>query len=112
MVRAKLKDTYEWVFSDNENTIYSYDIIPETICCGLEIIDQSNKEIFEDDIIAYEYGENVCWCIATKWAKLAFKKANEKQSDGFVIGNVFDNPNLLEILEDERNVKEIIRRLQ
>lgn len=75
MVRAKLKDTYKWVFSDNENTIYSYDIIPETICHGIEIIDQSEKNVFEYDIVACDCGKSIGWFIASKWIKVAYEKA-------------------------------------
>lgn len=99
MVRAKLKDTYEWVFADNVSNICSYDIIPGTICREIGITDKNGKEIFEKDIIIVEDEEVIGWYIANKWVGIAFASHKHKQSDGVVAGNVFDNPDFVNMLE-------------
>ena len=122
--RGKRKDNGEWVegcyatiqnpFSEdgrpvkhlicNGTNVFNYEIIPETVGQYTGLYDKNGKKIFEGDIIREQYGcgyddfrvefvlggFNMIY-IRTNQGKYAWYGEN-----GEVVGNIHDNPELLE----------------
>lgn len=90
------------------NGIDFYDVKPNTICQYTGLTDKSGKKIFEGDvvqsvldkgIVGYEDG-----CFVIKWNNVKFLRKDLgywADLDGFcTVGNIYDNP---ELLEDKEN---------
>lgn len=122
--RGKRIDNGEWVYGGyykhfngqvgilggdkTENNITIMDeVIPETVGQFTGLHDKNGKEIYEGDIIQGKHD-----LILIKWAKTGFIPYRNKNfffskvtnwasaENGEVIGNIYDNPELLEVKQD------------
>lgn len=108
-----------YCLSDNEESlifhvdsykVWEYaEIIPETLCQFTGLCDKNGKRIWENDIVRLVYdGEEHIYQIIWDNSELDFKAANGEENYGSnfeyllccddieVIGNIFDNPELLQ----------------
>lgn len=87
-----------------------YDVLAETVGQFTGLFDKNGKEIYEDDMIM-QRGYNGMYTCVVKFDSGAFiigyhsgsstlVKPMLIQKNGIVIGNIFDNPNLLNNEED------------
>lgn len=114
LFRAKRKDNGKWVYGDllhpdNYGNGYCiedftkeknncYDINPETIGQFTGLTDKNGKEIFEGDIVKWDEKEWGCpynELVEFDYELLAMRKHDYKQWCE-IIGNITDNPELLE----------------
>ena len=95
------------IFECNRIVIQDYEINPDTLCEFTGLYDKNNHEIWENDILELygrkcliTYGEWNCGCCCDVYGWIAsydnFRDEGNK-SYGEVIGNIFDNPELLEV---------------
>ena len=119
--RAKRKDNNEWAYGDLEHNgkgemkwVNGDEIIPETVGQFTGLTDKNGKKIFEGDIIQYcgfGYRESMGTIIYDKNFGAFVSKEHERCYVRFgdisqygtvmgvdVIGNIHDNPELLEQL--------------
>lgn len=103
----------------NEDGVSGIDVDPETICEFVDLTDKNGKKIFEGDIVKYKYGrgfkedareaESITECIeVVRFRKGGFtpyaysltsssdNKLHFSYFDFEIIGNIYDNPELLE----------------
>ena len=131
LFKAKRMDTGEWVegyyqkrkdvFENDEHLIFrceSYhtweyiEIDPETICQYTGLTDKNGNKIWENDVVEYVAEGCVYKCIWNQYnCEYQFDNKNESFGMGYapiheyeVIGNIFDNPELLENEQMERMV--------
>lgn len=122
--RGKRKDNDEWVegfywkdiWGDDTEYIYydgeSYKVIPDTVGRYTGLTDKNGKKIFEGDILGahldVNYPEdetiaiivwaNNAWCIQELGAEPDIIGDDELKNDGWeIIGNIYDNPELMEV---------------
>lgn len=110
LYKAKRTDNREWVVWNIFSGLYGVDIDKSTVCRCTGAKDKNGKLIWENDIAKDEYG-NFCkafwrnsrnqfswicvksdvFSIGTKWDLWNFSLPGIE-----IVGNVFDNPELLE----------------
>ena len=90
---------------DDENTAYPID--ESTICQCTGLKDKHGKLIFENDIVRCGKNCTVTWCDTfaswrlntSGWMYSHFFGEACKPEDVEIVGNIFDNPELLEVGE-------------
>lgn len=109
---TNVKVTDKWENSEIGADVIGYLIDPETVCEYTGLTDKNGREIFEMDIVSYMdtystdngYAESDCigkvfWCeeeLCFYVTERLSAESWEVLEDCCVIGNIFDNPELLE----------------
>lgn len=103
---------YNWAACDKWNAtgIYFYEVNPETICQFTGLTDKNGKKIWENDIVeAWSQGSRAIgtvkqrvdglWIMSPAWQNHEFwelKPNSNGETTVEVLGNAFDNPELLQ----------------
>lgn len=114
----------KWYISNKAGSPFAYEVRPDTICQCTGLKDKNGKLIWENDILdgftypylsdgIHNYYAEVCWCDNVPSFGICTQKYPESKVAGIsagntelmagwnsndweVIGNIFDNPELLE----------------
>ena len=101
----------KWYISNKAGSPFAYEVRPDTICQCTGLKDKNGKLIWENDIVAYwdtyntENGLAEADCVGKViWddETISFQVTNRLSAESYevldkcdVIGNIFDNPELL-----------------
>lgn len=122
LFRGKRKDNGKWVFGDLIQSVYKigdtcvgqfgnevgiHEVDPETICQCTGLNDKNGKLIWENDVIRCNYETcivkweksewRIKWIDEAVWRRDLDYWVNESKREVNVVGNIFDNPELLEV---------------
>ena len=109
LFKAKRVDNGKWVVWNIFSGLYGADIDKSTICQCTGLKDKNGKLIWENDVVrvTINSGSTICRCAFADtvaqfqlWQKHTIKRTSTVLNLGNyeceVIGNIFDNPELLE----------------
>ena len=107
-----LKDGRVTIRKDGE--IFPYEVIPETVGQYTGLTDKNGKKIFEGDIVGHysnyrkkydigtvKYGDFNCSCCQGEYGWFFENEDIREHSSCDVLGNIYDNPELLKGGEQE-----------
>ena len=87
----------KWYISNKAGSPFAYDVRPETICQFTGLCDKNGKKIWENDILKYEWGEEKIDVVEYQPPIFTYSKSMRwSLNKDEVIGNIFDNPELLQ----------------
>ena len=102
----------KWYISNKAGSPFAFEVRPDTICQCTGLKDKNGKLIWENDVVGFwdtystENGQAEMDCIGkVVWddETISFQVTNRLSSESYevldecsVIGNIFDNPQLLE----------------
>lgn len=121
LFRAKRKDNGEWIFGNliqtddgvyiiqnyvPQHSIKNCEVDPSTLCQCTGRNDKNGKLIYENDIMVAYYDEEKP--VMVVWRECGFAAVENNSDDAYpldyftqkhfyVVGNIFDNPELLEV---------------
>ena len=122
LCQAKRKSDKKWIYGNliqtddgvyiiqnyvPQHLIGKYEVDPSTICQCTGLKDKHGKLIFENDIVRCGKNCTVTWCDTfaswrlntSGWMYSHFFGEACKPEDVEIVGNIFDNPELLEVGE-------------
>ena len=111
---SEMTQTFITVYYTEESVadfnMRAYEIVPATLCQYTGLTDKNGKKIWENDICEMVYDGTIhIYVVVWDKTELDFKGTNGKENYGcnfeylgcceeiVVIGNIFDNPELLEV---------------